>query len=89
MIESVRRELQLLEKGNVSWRFYSKKCEYIRPVAEYIDRNQLPNYEDFLVDGLNEGLKSVIDAHEGAVFAVEAAATIQVARAGQTALPRS
>jgi len=75
VIESVRRELQLLDKGNVSWRFYSKKCEYIRPVAEYIDSNQLPNYEDFLVDGFNEGFKSVIDAHDSAVSAVEAAAT--------------
>jgi hypothetical protein len=75
VIVSVRRELQLLEKGNVSWRFYSKKCEYIRPVAEYIDGNQLPNLEDFLTDFLNEGFKARIDAHDSAVFAVEAAAS--------------
>jgi len=75
VIESVRRELQLLEKGNLSWRFYSKKCEYIRPIAEYIDGNQVPNFEDFLADGLNEGFKSVFDAHDNAVFAVEKAAT--------------
>jgi hypothetical protein len=75
VIEGVRRELQLFEKGNVSWRFYSKKCEYIRPVVEYIDGNQLPNYEDFVADGINEGFRASIDAHDGAVFAVETTAT--------------
>jgi len=75
VIEGVRRELQLIEKGNLSWRFYSKKCEYIRPVVEYIDANQSPNYEDFLADGMNEGFKSGIDVHDNAVFTVEAAAT--------------
>ena len=75
VIESVRRELQLLEKGNVTWRFYSRKCEYIRPIAEYIDGNQLPNFEDFLADGINDGFRASIDAHDSAVLAVEAAAT--------------
>jgi len=75
VIESFRRELQLFEKGNVSWRFYSKKCEYIRPVVEYVDGNQLPNYEDFLADGINEGFSASIDAHDSAVSAVETAAT--------------
>src|SRR5260370_25740525 len=75
VIEGVRRELQWIEKGKLSWRFYSKKCEYIRPVVEYIDANQSPNYEDFLADGMNEGFKSGIDVHDNAVFTVEAAAT--------------
>ena len=75
VIESLRRELLLLDKGNLSWRFYSKKCEYIRPISEYIEGSQLPNFEDFLADGLNAGFKSSVDAHDSAVFGVEAAAT--------------
>ncbi len=74
VIERVRRELALSENGNVSWRFYSKKCEYIRPIVEYIDENQRPNLEDFLGDSLNESFGELIAAHDNAVFAVEAAA---------------
>ncbi|SRR5579859_111046 len=71
-IEALRRELVLLNKGNLTWRFYSKKCEYIRPFAEYIEGTQLPNFEDFLADALNAGFKPRIDAHDGAVVKIEA-----------------
>jgi hypothetical protein len=74
IIESLRQELLLIDKGNLSWRFYSGKCEYIRPIAEYIDGGQAPNFEDFLTDGINQGLKSGIDAHDEAVSQVETTA---------------
>ena len=64
----------MLQQGNLSWRFYSRKCEYIRPITEYIETDQLPNFEDFLSDGLNQDFKPSIDAHDNAVLAVEAAA---------------
>jgi hypothetical protein len=74
VIEHLRRELRLLEKGNLSWRFYSRKCEYVRSVCEYIDNDQLPNFEDFLADRLNEGFRSTIDVHDSAVSGVETSA---------------
>ncbi|MGH9432455.1 MAG: hypothetical protein ACRD3T_13020, partial [Terriglobia bacterium] len=43
LIESLRREAFLFEKGNLSWRWYSRRCEYIRPVVEYIDYEHRPN----------------------------------------------
>jgi hypothetical protein len=74
LIESFRRELQLLQLGNLSWRFYSRKCEYIRPVLEYIDGDQLPNFEDFLADRLNEGFGSYFDAHDSNLSVLESSA---------------
>lgn len=49
-IESVRRELDLLDRGNLTWRFTSNKCEFIRFIQEYIDPAQWPNYYDFLAE---------------------------------------
>jgi hypothetical protein len=73
-IEALRRELVLLDKGNLTWRFYSRKCEYIQPFAEYIEQSQWPNLEDFLADPLNAGFKQKIDAHNDVVSLLEAAA---------------
>jgi len=47
VMDGLRREVGLLSKGNLSWRSYSRKCEYIRHIREYIDAAQQPNYEDF------------------------------------------
>lgn len=74
-IEALRREQTLLDKGNFSWRFYSKKCEYIRPFIEYIEASQWPNLEDFLTDPINEGFNQGIDDHNEAVRQLEFAAS--------------
>ena len=50
VIDSLRRETELLKNGNLSWRVHSRRCEYIRPIAELIDPNQQPNLEDFLAE---------------------------------------
>jgi len=76
LIESLRRELQLLPRGNLSWRFYSRKCEYIRPIVEYIDGDQLPNLEDFLADRLNEGFASYFDVHDSNLSVLETSAAV-------------
>jgi hypothetical protein len=74
-IEALRQELTLLDKGNLSWRFYSKRCEYIRPFRENIERSQWPNFEDFLTDPINEGFNQGIDDHNKAVRQLEFAAS--------------
>jgi len=71
VIESLQREIFLLSKGNLSWRFYSKKCEYIHPIRDYVGLAQRPNYEDFLGDPLNTGFAEQCAAHDRALAEVE------------------
>jgi hypothetical protein len=75
LIESLRREIELLRRGNLSWRFYSGKCEYIRRIFEYIGPDQQPNFEDFLADRLNEGFASHFDAHDSNLSVLEGSAS--------------
>jgi hypothetical protein len=75
LIESLGREVFLLSKGNLSWRFHSRKCEYIRPICDYIDISQRPNYEDFLADPLNPAFQEKFEAHDRALTEVEASAS--------------
>ena len=75
LIENLGREVFLLSKGNLSWRAYSRKCEYIRPICEYIDFPQRPNYEDFIGDPLNPGFREKFDEHDRALTELEAGAS--------------
>lgn len=72
LIDSFRRETELLKSGNLSWRVHSRRCEYIRPVAELIDFDQRPNLEDFLAENPTFGER--FDEHDSAVSAIEQAA---------------
>ena len=67
LLDSIRRELLLLGRGDLTWRAYSKGFEYIKPIKEYFDPSQLPNLEDFLADPLNPGFASEFAAHDRAV----------------------
>ena len=42
--------MYFLQSGNATWRYFSQRCEFIRPVQEYIDSAQWPNYSDFLLE---------------------------------------
>jgi hypothetical protein len=75
LIENLGREVFLLGKGNLSWRPYSRKCEYIHPICDYIDFPQRPNYEDFVADPLNLGFQERFDVHDRALTEVEASAS--------------
>ncbi len=48
IIDSLQRELTLLDSGNLTWRAHSGRCEMIRTIQEYVDSTQWPNYQDFL-----------------------------------------
>lgn len=48
IINSLQREISLLDSGNLTWRAYSGRCEIIKPIQEYVDSTQWPNYQDFL-----------------------------------------
>jgi len=73
LIDAVSREVAFLEDGNLTWRNYSRHCEDIRPVVEYVEREQLPVYEDFLA-GDQAGFKKRFDEHDRKLAATEAAA---------------
>jgi len=73
VIDSLRREADLLADGNLSWRYFSKKCEYIRPVRSYIEGNFRPNFEDFLTE--NPQFKKKFEEHDRALSKIEGAAS--------------
>ncbi len=50
IIESLHREFSLLDSGNLTWRAYSRRCEMIKAIQEYVDSTQWPNYQDFLAE---------------------------------------
>ncbi|MGO8787957.1 MAG: hypothetical protein ACLQVL_11335 [Terriglobia bacterium] len=74
VIESLRRELLFLAKGNITWEGDTRRCEYIRPIREYFQYSQWPNYEDFLADPLNLGFREKFEEHDRALAAVESSA---------------
>ncbi len=69
LVESLRRELELVSGGNLTWRSYSGQCEYIRPIRAYISAEDLPNYEDFLAD--NPEFSVQFGQHDQGVQTVE------------------
>jgi hypothetical protein len=73
IVEGLQRELELLDSGNLSWRFYSQRCEFIRPLSEYVDGNQEPNYTDFLAE--NTKYRQRFQSHDGTLTAVNNSAS--------------
>jgi len=50
IIGSLEREISLLDSGNLTWRAYSRRCEMIKAIQQYVDSTQWPNYEDFVAE---------------------------------------
>lgn len=73
LIDSVGREVAFLEEGNLTWRNFSRHCEHIGPIAGYVEKDQLPVYEDFLA-GDEAGFKKRFDEHDRKLAATETAA---------------
>ena len=74
VIESLRREVSLLAKGNITWQGDTRRCEYIRTIREYFEYSQWPNYEDFVSDPLNASFNDKFEEHDRALSAVESSA---------------
>jgi hypothetical protein len=47
VIDSLQREIMLVDTGNLTWRSSSGRCEFIKPIQEYVDVRQWPNYYDY------------------------------------------
>jgi len=74
IIESLRREAFFLAKGNITWQSDTRRCEYIRPIREYFQYSQWPNYEDFVADALNPGFREKFEEHDRGLSKVESSA---------------
>ena len=65
ILEALQRELDLLSRGNLTWRSNIGRCAVILPVQEYVDSSQWPNYFDFLAD--NPDFQSSFQSHDTAL----------------------
>jgi hypothetical protein len=68
-IDSLRQQVDLLKVGNLSWRAYSKQCEYIRPISDLIEPNQQPNLDDFLAE--HPAFEERFNQHDSALVRLE------------------
>lgn len=75
LIFCLRQEKALLTEGNLTWRFFSKHCELLRPIEHYLKPSYLPNYEDFCMDAVNAAFQPEFQKHNRALSEVEDAAT--------------
>jgi len=50
IIDSLQRELTSLDTGNLAWRASSGRSEFIKPIQEYVDFGQWPNFSDYQVE---------------------------------------
>ncbi len=67
IIDSLQRELLLLDSGNLTWRPHTGRCEMIRTIQEYVDSTQWPNYQDFLAEQSKSPLISGFEQHDSAL----------------------
>jgi hypothetical protein len=73
LIDSFRRETELLKSGNLSWRIHSRRCEYIRPIPEVINPDHEPILDDFLAE--YSTFRARFDERDSALGTTEQAAT--------------
>ncbi len=74
VLESLHREEFYLARGNLTWQGDTKRCQYIRPIREYFQNSQWPNYEDFIKDPLNAGFREKFEEHDQKLSTVESSA---------------
>ena len=76
IIDSLQRELSLLDSGNLTWRAYSRRCEMIRTIQEYVDSTQWPNYQDFLAEHPDSAFVPGFKHHDSRLDALNTAAQV-------------
>ena len=54
LIDGLVSEIIFFSHNDPSWRFRAKRCEFIRPVREYVDAQQEPTLQQFLRFNKNE-----------------------------------
>jgi hypothetical protein len=73
ILEGLERELEFVKSGNLTWRYYSQRFEFIRPIQQYVESSQWPNYSDFLVE--NPDCEDGFRSHDEAIEALNNSAS--------------
>jgi hypothetical protein len=74
IIDSLQRELLVLNSGNLTWCSRTGECEIIRTIQEYVDPEQWPNYQVFLAEYKASVLFPGFKQHDSNVEKVNTAA---------------
>ena len=74
VIDSLGRELSLLNSANLTWRVRTGQSEIIKTIQEYVDPGQWPNYQVFVVEYKNSLLLPGFKQHDSNLEAVNTAA---------------
>ncbi len=69
LLEALHQEEAVLKDGNPTWRFRARRCEFVRPVPEYVRHDHAPLFEQFL--RLNTEVESLVRSHDASLRAVE------------------
>jgi len=72
VLEGVRLEGVFLSLGDLTWRFYNQRFESIRPLVEFVDPDQEPNFRQLL--RYFDKLASEIQEHDSLVKQMEKSA---------------
>jgi hypothetical protein len=76
VIDSLQRELSLLDSGNLTWRPQTGRCEMIRIIQEYVDPTQWPNYQDFLAEHPSSPIVPGFNQHDSELAKLNTVAEI-------------
>lgn len=76
VIDSLQRELSLLDSGNLTWRPQTGRCEMIRTIQEYVDPTQWPNYQDFVAEHRNSPTVPGFNQHDSRLAELNALAQV-------------
>lgn len=64
IIDSLERELSLLDSGNLGWTSRRRQSETIKTIQEYVDPTQWPNYKDFLAEHPKSPMRAGFEQHD-------------------------
>ncbi|HEV2490852.1 MAG TPA: hypothetical protein VGT03_13685 [Candidatus Acidoferrales bacterium] len=76
IIDSLQRELLLLDSGDMTWRPQTGRCETIRTIQEYVDPTQWPNLQDFLAEHSHSIFIPRIQQHDSKLEELNAVANL-------------
>ena len=74
IIESLQRELSLLDSANLTWRPRTNQCEMIKTIQEYVDSTQWPNFQDFVAEHPASPLIAAFRRHDSQLDKLNTAA---------------
>lgn len=72
LIDGLSREEFFLRHNNPTWRFRAKRCEFIRPIREYVETHQEPTLLQFM--RYYDNVANLLNAHDTTLNELEKSA---------------